>query len=443
MRITKLTVFVAIVAFVMSCTSDVIMTFDENLQNLIRRSSKTGELDYYILPDETDYSALPNQDPANPITKEKVELGRMLFFETGLGQHPLKDNCYETYSCSSCHIPSKGFLPGRVQGIADGAFGYGEGGETRLVQQGYAHHELDAQGTRPMTTMNVAYVTNTLWSGLFGAGNINEGTEGNWTGLADVNHTGYIGLEAQNIEGFDLHRLAINDRVLDDFGYRAYFDSAFADRPEEERYTPETASFAMGAFLRTLLTNRAPFQDYLKGNINALTESQKKGATLFFGKAGCTKCHNSPSFSAMTFHALGTADMYEHGGLNTGPDDVRNLGRGMFTGRKSDMHRFKVPQLYNLKDYEFFFHGSSKASLRSVIEFKMKAESENPAVSNDELSGFFKSFDLNYSEMSYLEDFLTNALYDAEIERHVPDAVLSGYCFPNNDPVSREDLGCN
>ena len=226
-----------------------------------------------------------------------------------------------------------------------------------------------------MTVMNVAYMTNTLWSGSFGANDKNVGTESSWTGLTEVNFTGFYGLEAQNIEGFHLHRLDINETVMDEYGYRALFDKAFSDYSLEERYSPETASFAISAFLRTILTYDAPFQEYLKGDFTAITSQQKKGAELFFGKARCIKCHNSPSFSAMDFYALGTKDMYENGGLNTGPDDPRILGRGFFTGNEADNYKFKVPQLYNLKDYTHFFHGSSKRTVRDVIEFKNKAVS--------------------------------------------------------------------
>lgn len=434
----------ALIILAISCTSDVLkVDLDVALQEAIENISRTGSIDYFILADETDYSNLPNQEPKNPITREKVELGRMLYFETGLGQGAVHDNCYETYSCSSCHVPERGFLPGRMQGIGDGALGFGDFGDLRVKQDGYEFDELDAQGTRPLSSLNVAYMTNTLWSGLFGANDVNEGTEEFWTGLAEVNHTGFTGLEAQNIEGFDLHRLEINDKVLDEYGYRAYFDKAFADYPVEERYTPETASFAISSFVRTLITTRAPFQDYLKGDRGALTDEQKKGALLFFGKANCTNCHNGPAFSAMKFYALGTSDMYQNGGVNTSADDPRNLGRGMFTGMEKDYYKFKVPQLYNLKDYTHFFHGSSKTSIEDVIEFKMKAVSENPRVDNDRLSVRFAPLDLTEEDKSHLIDFLRNALHDDQVQRFVPESVLSGNCYPNNDWLSKKHLGCD
>ena len=413
---------------------------DDELLALIAQSSRTGEVDYFVMPSSEDYQALPNQEPRNRITKSKVELGRMLFFDPALGQNPLHDVCYETYSCSSCHIPERGFLPGRMQGVADGAVGFGDFGSDRFIAPGYLESEIDAQGNRPMTVMNVTYMTNTLWSGLFGANDKNIGTEDRWTGLAEANHTGLAGLEAQNLEGFDLHRLEINDRVLDDHGYRELFDRAFSNIPESLRYTRQNASFAMGAFLRTILTNQAPFQVYLKGNHDALTSNQKEGAKLFFGKAGCTSCHRSTSFSNMEFYAIGTADMHTIGGLNTDENDPRNLGRALFTGKTEDAYKFKVPQLYNLKDYATYFHGSSKKSVSEVLDFKIKAQSENPNVKNEVVA--LRPLQLSPEEKQQLIDFLENALYDDNMTRYKPVSVPSGYCSPNNDRQSREDMGC-
>ncbi|HPG09211.1 MAG TPA: cytochrome c peroxidase [Saprospiraceae bacterium] len=427
------------------CQQDVLTTdLDQELLAAMNLASPTGHADYYVLANPTKTASLPNQDPHNPITPAKIKLGQMIFFDPGVGQLPVHQDSYETYSCSTCHIPAAGFLPGRAQGIADGATGFGILGSYRSQLPDYQESELDAQGVRPLSIMNVTYVTNTLWSGLFGAQHVNTGTEENWVGdLAKVNHLGYEGLESQNIEGMVLHRMEINERVLSTHGYRAYFDLAFPDVPENERYNYKTASFALGSYLRTVVTNEAPFQDYLKGNTDAITNQQKQGALLFFSKARCYTCHNAPSFSNMEFHALGTADMYQFGGLNTSVDDPRNLGRGLFTGKEVDYYRFKVPQLYNLKDYRTFFHGSSKATLSDVIDFKIKAQSENPHVSQDRLSPRFRPIDLSAAEKDALIDFLTNALYDPYMSRYVPEKTQSGACFPNNDELSRYQMGCN
>ena len=429
-----------IVGFVFSCTQDKLSFLDEELLSSISRSAPNRDATYYIMPESVDYAALPNQDINNPITEEKVQLGRLLFFETGLAQHPRDTACFETYSCATCHVPSKGFLPGRFQGIADGAAGFGFQGSDRTLVNGYRPTDIDAQGARPLSVLNVTYVTNTLWSGTFGADDLNVGTEDQWTGAAAVNATGFTGLEAQNIENFELHRMDINERVLDQHAYRNLFDAAFPDDPVDERYAIENASFALSSYLRTILTNEAPFQDFLKGNSEALTESQKKGALLFFGKARCINCHNSPSFSSMGFYSIGVNDLHEIGGLNTSPDDPRILGRASFTGAEEDMYKFKVPQLYNLKDYETFFHGSSKQSIEEVVDYKLAAVPENPNVSEEMMA--LSPVSLTDEEKYHLIDFLTEALHDPNIERYQPPGLLSGFCTPNNDTQSRIDIGC-
>ncbi|MCB0667923.1 MAG: hypothetical protein KDC80_18985 [Saprospiraceae bacterium] len=417
---------------------------DKALIDALDNAAPNGRFFHFILADENNLQHLPNQDPHNAITREKVKLGKSIFFDPGLAQDANDASCYETYSCSTCHVPESGFLPGRIQGIADGAFGFGVHGSERHLLTSYEEQDLDAQGVRPLTTMNVAYMTNTLWSGLFGAKHVNEGTEDVWVGtLPEVNHLGFIGLESQNIEGVRLHRMAVNEHVLDDLGYRTYFDAAFPEMEENDRYSDQTISFALGAYLRTILTTRAPFQKWLKGDRNAITDQQKEGALLFFGEARCYKCHNSPALSSMNFHALGTSDLYLHGGVNTSSEDPRNLGRGMFTQDPEDNYRFKVPQLYNLKAYKTFFHGSSKTTLAEVIDFKIKASSENDKVPQEKISPLFQPLDLTEQQRLALLDFLENALYDPDMDRYVPSSVISGYCFPNNDGQSKEDIGCN
>ncbi len=443
MRNKFVVVLLLVSTLIISCDPDPVITLDQKLLSAIDARSKTGDADYYILVKENDFANIPKQEASNPLTKEKVELGKMLFFETGLAQNPVDPVSLETYSCGSCHVPSKGFLPGRKQGIADGGVGFGLSGEDRSINPNYLETEIDAQGIRPLTIMNVTYVPNTLWSGTFGAFDVNVNTEEYWTGAAELNLEGMMGLETQNIDGQHVHRFALNEKVLDEYGYRALFDEAFPEIPVAERYSEKTLSFALSAYCRTVLTNQAPFQDYLKGNVNAITQKEKEGALLFFTKANCANCHYGPSFSSMNFHKLGTEDLFQQGAFNTGIDDIRNLGRGTFTGESQDDYAFKVPQLYNLKDYEFYFHGSSKKSLDEVIEYKVKARPENPKVSQSQLSPFFNPLDLTTEEREQLKAFLTHALYDPNMERYVPQTTLSGNCFPNNDPQSRIDLNCN
>ena len=419
---------------------------DQQLLAAISKTSITGSYQHYVLPADNQLTPLPNIDPANPLTKEKIALGKMLFFETGFGLKPRYNELTGTYSCASCHVPSAGFTPGRFQGIADGGIGFGYSGEMRRKEDQYGSTDVDAQGVRALSMFNTAYVTNSLWSGTFGSQDNNIGLEAIWRAdtIAYVNDFGYKTLETQNIENYTIHRMTINEETITKLGYKELFDNAFPDLPKEQRYSPIGGSFALSSYLRSLITNQAPFQRYLRGEKTAMNDQEKKGAMLFFTKANCTSCHNGPAFNANTFQAVGVKDLYEiDGSLNTGSADKRNRGRGGFTKDERDNYRFKVPQLYNLRDANFYFHGSSKNTLREVVEYFNAGKAENPNVPADQLSSNFIPLNLTNQEIEDLTAFLKTALFDPEFQRFVPDQVMSGNCFPNNDLWSKQDIGCN
>ena len=435
--------------YFLSCVHDPDFNYDKLLEDEINLRSATGSYQSYIMPEGDNYAWLPNQDEKNPVTQAKVELGRMLFYETGLALENKYPDSKSAYSCSSCHVPSRGFTAGRFQGIADGAVGFGESGELRSKHPIYSGDEVDAQGARPLPVINLTYVSNALWAGTFGSFDVNVGTESVWhqDTLIEINFKGLKGLEANNARALAVHRQVINKDVTDSLGYTALFDAAFPEIPVNERYNRLTGSFALAAYFRTILTNRAPFQKWLKGEKTAMSEQQKRGALLFFGKAGCVNCHNSPSLNSQPheFFALGVKKIYQSGFnvFRTGPNDRRNLGRGGFTYREEDMHKFKVPQLYNLRDVGFYFHGASKRSLKEVVEYFNDGVPENSEVPSSQIAGFLRPLRLTEREMDDLVEFLANGLYDAEMDRYVPASTMSGNCFPNNDPLSRIEMGCN
>ena len=434
--------------FYLGCTHDYIEDLDLDLTTSLNSNSKTGSYTGYIMPSSTDYSSLPNQDPKNPVTAEKVALGKMLFFETGIGLEPKYPVSKEAYSCSSCHIPERSFTAGRFQGIADGAIGFGISGEGRKKNPQYTGADVDAQGARPLAVINTTYVTNALWAGTFGSFNVNTGTDNVWDQdtLVQINKKGLMGLEANNERALIVHRQVINKDVTDSLGYTAMFDAAFPDIPVEERYTRQTAAFAIAAYFRTILTNEAPFQKWLKGDVSAMTDQQKRGAMVFFGKAGCVSCHNSPSLNSdpHLFFSLGVYNSYQTGYsvFRTDRHDKRNLGRGGFTGREEDMNHFKVPQLYNLKDFGFYFHGASKTSLKDVVEYFNDGIPENQDIPITQITPLFRPLHMTQDEMDDLVEFLENGLYDPNMLRYKPEVTMSGNCFPNNDPQSKEDMGC-
>lgn len=435
--------------FLVSCAEDDSIpagVLDDELESLLLQSSDGSGKDYYIIPSETDFRNIP-QDPKNPLSSVKVQLGKFLFHETALGVLPKVAENRTTYSCASCHHVEAGFSAGKAQGIGEGGLGFGLNGESRLRNPETSELDMDVQPLKSPTALNAAYQENMLWNGQFGATAHNEGTEALWVlgKPVEVNHLGYHGLESQAIAGMSVHRQDIDEQLVDDLGYKAYFDLAFPDFPQEKRYSKETAGLAMAAYERTLLSNEAPFQKWLRGQTQAMTDKEKEGAILFFGKAGCVSCHNGPSLALNEFNVVGMADLFECPDevFNTHMQDPANLGRASFTKNAQDNYKFKVPQLYNLTDIHFLGHGASFTSVYDVVKYFNEGVPQNPRVPADQLDVRFKPLGLTDGEVEAIALFLEKALFDPKLSRFVPSSLPTGSCFPNADPASRRDLGCN
>lgn len=426
-------------------------SIDTELETIITTASKGKGKSSFLLPESTEYSKIP-QDPKNLITAEKVELGQMLFHETALGRNPLKDASLQTYSCASCHHVKAGFQACMPQGIGDGGVGFGVQGEKRAKSTLYKAEEIDIQPIRTPSALNIAYQTNILWNGQFGATHLNQNTQSSWTAGTpkEKNNLGFQGTEIQAIAGQDVHRLFISKTFLDQISvYKDMFRKAFPTMDLNDNLQLKiNTGLAIAAYERTLLATEAPFQQWLKGNYNAMTNDQKLGAKLFFGKANCTSCHNGPSLAAMNFYALGMNDLQNGNyGINTvfGITDSKaeHKGRGGFTGKAEDMYKFKVPQLYNLKDSPFYGHGASFTKLEDVISYKNTAKPQNAKVPTTQLATEFKPLNLTTTELVQLTEFIKNGLHDKNLQRYTPRQIMSGLAFPNNDTQSRKDLGFN
>lgn len=446
----RFTLAIACLLFLNACQNDdsVIVDdspYDDDLENVLKAIAPDNSLAYFQMPDSDDFAAIP-QDPKNPITKEKVELGKLLYHETALAINPEKAFSKGTYSCASCHFAGAGFQAGRFQGLGDGGLGFGINGEGRVKGALYPDEMIDVQPIRTPTAMNGAYQINQLWNGQFGATGLNEGTQEAWAydTPIETNFLGYEGLETQAIAGLKVHRLDIDMNVLGTLGYQDLFDVAFPEINEENRYTREYAGLAIAAYERTMFSNQAPFQEWLKGDKNAMTDTEKEGAILFFETAQCASCHTGPALNSMEFHALGMHDLFSCGEevFQSSFASNENKGRGGFTGKQEDMYHFKVPQLYNLADSPFYGHGSSFRSIKDVIKYKNEAIHENPVLSENMLSEGFHPLNLSDSEIDAITAFLSSALHDPNLDRYVPNEVLSGNCFPFADPLAAHQLGC-
>ena len=207
-------------------------TIDGDLYDLLLSQSGGEGLAYFRLPDEGDLASIP-QDPLNPLTREKVRLGRMLYHETALGVDNVLPSGAETYSCASCHHAQGGFMANLPQGMGEGGSGFGAAGESRTFMPAYDSdpHTPDCQPIRTPTAMNTAYQELMLWNGQFGGVGDNLGTEDRWTEGTPLesNRLGLHGLETQAHAGLVVHRMGHIElsRIGAIPHYRSLFRRAF------------------------------------------------------------------------------------------------------------------------------------------------------------------------------------------------------------------------
>ncbi len=440
-------------------------TPEGQLVSLIRASHPDG-LAAYTLP--TELSEIP-QDNTNPLTPEKVELGGLLFHETGLASAGNNPGLAGTWSCASCHDVAAGFKAGVPQGIGEGGTGTGPDRVMSAVMDTDAPagdpHVPDIQPVASPSILNTAFQDVMLWNGQFGnrPGSINAevATDRLFTDGTPKAHNrlNLSGLETQAVAGLGVHRQDVyHSGVLAFDPYEELWTTVFGPlaptetegAPAVEEVAAINAGLAIAAWERTVLATEAPFQRWLRGEDDAMTDREIEGALVFFGAGRCADCHTGPAlsspvgsleptmFMAVGFDDFDTDDARVHG---TVPDADR-LGRGGLTGEPDDDYQFKIPQLYNLADADVFGHGASFDSIRAVVEYKNAGVPQNPA-STGALDPRFTPLGLSEAEIDALVAFLTTALHDPDLDRYVPDSLPTGRCFPNADDSSLRQLGCS
>ena len=433
---------------------------DRQLELSIIAASGGAGLAAYRLPDSDDLAAIP-QDPSNPLTAAKIELGKFLFHETGLATAGVNPAERGNWSCASCHQVEAGFKAGIKQGIGEGGRGFGSDGRLRVLADGFSTDAVnpamrpDIQPLASPTILNVAYQEVMLWNGHFGnalGGTVNAGVDPvalYTAGTPKVANTRRLsGVETQVIAGLKVHRLALDhDSLIGTHPhYRALFDAAY---PDGSRDPAEDGAKAIAAWERSVLANRAPFQRWLRGEREAMDDHEKQGALLFFGKAGCSGCHRGPALSSEVgvgadrmFFAIGFADFNRHDPAIRGVvDDATARGRGGFTGVAADDFKFKIPTLYNLADATVLGHGGSFGSVREVLYYKNAAVPQKPLPASA-LDPRFVPLGLDDFELDALTVFLERSLRDPQLDRYVPKWLPTGNCFPVADSRARAELGC-
>jgi cytochrome c peroxidase len=198
--------------------------------------------------------ALPD-DPENPITSAKVELGRQLFEDARLSGD-------ESMSCASCHPREMAYADATP--LSEGAGG-----------QPMPRHTP--------TLLNSAYYRYINWDGKFA--NIPQLVLG-------------VLANPRNMNMQDESVLVARLESVPE--YRAGFRDVFGGPP-----TKQLVALAIDAYVLRLTTPNSPFDRYAAGDRRALTDAQKRGLVLLVGKADCAMCHRGPNFADDQFHALG------------------------------------------------------------------------------------------------------------------------------------------
>lgn len=243
-----------------------------------------------------------NLDPA------KVELGKKLFFDPRLSSSGW-------ISCHSCHNLSRG----------------GSDNLPTSIGHGWAEGPINAP-----TVLNSSYLFAQFWDG-----------------RAETLAEQAAGPIANPVEMAGSHELAVN--VLDTIpGYVEEFAAVYGETP----ITIDSVTDAIAEFERTLVTPNSRFDQWLKGDEEAINALEKDGYRLF-KLTGCSGCHNGPAVGGTVFQRMGSFHRYE--------TDNPAMGRFDVTGRSHDRMRFKVPTLRNIELTYPYFHDGAEWELREAV----------------------------------------------------------------------------
>lgn len=321
----------------------------------------------------------------NPMTEQKVELGRHLFYDVRLSGN-------ETQTCASCHEQSRAFADGKV--VPTGSTG------EELVRNSMAL--TNAAYSYPLTWANTLLPTleQQIMVPLFGENPIELGVSGN---------------EEEILE-----------RFRGDPRYQELFAAAFPEA--DDPYTFEKIRQSLACFVRTMISGGSPFDRYsYGGDLDALTEQQVRGMDVFYSEAlECHHCHFGFNFSGATRHA-GTVHeslAFHNTGLynldGEGAYPLGNQGLVEITFDPEDMGAFRAQTLRNIAVTGPYMHDGSVQTLEEVVliyERGGRLVEDGPYAGDGALnphkSGFVSGFTLTDQEREDLLAFL-DALTDQE-----------------------------
>jgi cytochrome c peroxidase len=175
-------------------------------------------------------------------------------------------------------------------------------------------------------------------------------------------------------------RAAVVARLNANSEYRQLFANIFSGVSDGGPITYEMLARAIAEFEFTLTFSDAPIDQFARGDISAMNDNQKRGALLFFGKAGCVQCHavsgeSNEQFSDFRQHVIGVPQLFPTVGNVPfdGPDANEDFGLEQITGNPADRYAFRTSPLRNVSLQPTFFHDGAYTKLEDALRFHLDA----------------------------------------------------------------------
>ena len=456
MRITKLLALVigavgcALLTHVPHSAAVSRVSLDEQLEGVLAQHNFTGRIESTL-----------EQRIGHRMDNQLADLGRVLFFDTVEGLN--NDN-----NCSGCHSPTNGF--GDTQSIAIGVDNNGVVGPTRAGPRN--------QRRTPMV-VNSAFFPTLMWNSRFASRSHDpfdnssgfvfpppEGTTLSYlphllAAQAFIPPTERVEVAGFNFPGdnFDIRNEVLR-RINNVPEYTKRFGKIFESVRAGGPITFDMVGLAIAEFEFTLVFADAPIDQFARGQKNALTDEQKRGALLFFGRARCVQCHkvsgeSNEMFSDFSQHVIGVPQIAPVIGNVSfdGPSQNEDFGLEQITGDPNDRYKFRTSPIRNVALQPAFFHNGAFTRLEDAVRHHLdvftSARNYSPTVAGVDpdlmaprgpIEPVLERVDpilwtpiiLTDEEFRQLVDFVRNGMLDQRskpenLRKLIPGSVPSGF----------------
>ncbi|HEX7295453.1 MAG TPA: cytochrome c peroxidase [Pyrinomonadaceae bacterium] len=345
-------------------------TLNDDLTTVLNQHGFTGRIGSSL-----------EQKLGRKIDNQLADLGRLAFHDSLLGLND--DN-----SCAGCHSAPNGF--GDSQSIAIGIQNNNIVGPDRTGPRN--------QRRAPMILNNV-FFRSLMWNSRFAAasGDPFDNADGFQfpapesftlsylphllTAQAFIPVTENVEMAGFNVpETHDGVRDVVVQRLNASTQYRKLFTRIFPEVKGGGPITYEMLARAIAEFEFTLVFADAPLDKFARGQKNAMSDDEKRGALLFFGPANCVSCHavsgrSNEMFSDFEMHVAGIPQITPTLGnvAFDGPGANEDFGLEQITGNPNDRYAFRTSPLRNLALQPTFFHNGSFTRLEDAVRYHLNA----------------------------------------------------------------------